>query len=450
MASFYASRALLPEGWRTAVRIETESGRITAVTPGSHSDGATPLQGLVVPGMANLHSHAFQAAMAGHAEVAGNPQDSFWTWRDAMYHLVGRLTPELMADVATWLYIDMLKGGYTQVAEFHYLHHQPDGAPYPQDDMLRALIQAATTAGIGQTMLPVLYRYAGFGAQPPVEGQRRFIQSTESWLEQYQRLSSLTAGNPLLNQGVCFHSLRAVTQQDMEQVLASTPADAPVHIHIAEQQKEVNDCLASYGARPVAWLLENMPVDKRWCLVHATHLDQQEITRLAATGAVAGLCPTTEANLGDGIFPATDWLAEQGRWGIGSDSQVSRSVLEELRLLEYSQRLRDQHRNRLVQPGAPSVGDVLYTQAAMGGAQACGVQMGQLAPGMRADWLCLNADYWPQNRPDDQLINRWLFAGQRSEIRDVWVAGQAVIRDGQHPQEATYAARFRNALEALQ
>ncbi|WP_455817854.1 formimidoylglutamate deiminase [Pseudomonas cerasi] len=450
MTRFFAPRALLADGWQHNVLIDVDAqGIITATTANSTPEGALRLNGVVLPAMANLHSHAFQRAMAGLAEVAGDPQDSFWTWRDLMYRMVQRLSPQQMGAIATHLYVDMLKGGYTQVAEFHYLHHQPDGQPYPDDAMLRQLIHAADRSGIGQTLLPVLYSYAGFGSQPPQPGQKRFIQNTDSYLAQQQRLHQLIAGRPLHNQGLCFHSLRAVNEQQMRMVLESSPADLPVHIHIAEQEKEVNDSLAWSGERPVSWLLGRFTVDARWCLIHATHLDEQEIRRLAASQAVAGLCPTTEANLGDGIFPATDYVAQGGRWGIGSDSHVSLDVVEELRWLEYAQRLRDRRRNRIVTTQQSSVGDVLYQQALAGGAQACGVKIGSLQAGYRADWLVLAGDALLESTPDASLLNRWLFAGHRRQIQDVFVAGQQRIHAGQHAGQAAIDADLRQALEAL-
>lgn len=451
MAVFFAPRALLADGWHEDVLITTDaSGQIAELTPNSTSGGATRLTGPVIPAIANLHSHAFQRAMAGLAEVAGDPQDSFWTWRDLMYRMVQRLSPEQVGDIATHLYIDMLKGGYSQVAEFHYLHHDAQGKPYADDAMLLNLIAAAETAGIGQTLLPVLYSYSGFGSQPASDGQRRFIQQTEAYLQQQQRVAQWSANKPLLNHGICFHSLRAVSEAQMREVLAAGAADVPVHIHVAEQEKEVNDSLAWSGERPVAWLYNRFEVDQRWCLIHATHLDDSEIQRMAASGAIAGLCPTTEANLGDGIFPAVEYIAQGGRWGIGSDSHVSLSAQEELRWLEYGQRLRDRRRNRITLPHQPSVGDLLWQQAAQGGAQACAINTGELAVGKRADWLVLENDAFLSSVNSASLLNRWLFGGTQSQIRDVFVAGNQVISEGHHPAEEAAAARFAQAMSALQ
>ncbi|MBS0880015.1 formimidoylglutamate deiminase [Pantoea sp. JGM49] len=451
MAVFFAPRALLADGWHEDVLITTDaSGQIAELTPSSTPGSATRLAGPVIPAIANLHSHAFQRAMAGLAEVAGDPQDSFWTWRDLMYRMVQRLSPEQVGDIATHLYIDMLKGGYSQVAEFHYLHHDAQGKPYADDAMLLNLIAAAETAGIGQTLLPVLYSYSGFGSQPASDGQRRFIQQTEAYLQQQQRVAQWSANKPLLNHGICFHSLRAVSEAQMREVLAAGAADVPVHIHVAEQEKEVNDSLAWSGERPVAWLYNRFEVDQRWCLIHATHLDDSEIHRMAASGAIAGLCPTTEANLGDGIFPAVEYIAQGGRWGIGSDSHVSLSAQEELRWLEYGQRLRDRRRNRITLPHQPSVGDLLWQQAAQGGAQACAINTGELAVGKRADWLVLENDAFLSSVSSASLLNRWLFGGTQSQIRDVFVAGNQVISEGHHPAEEASAARFAQAMSALQ
>lgn len=456
MPSFFAPRALLPQGWARDVRIDVSAeGVITDV-----EQNATPeetlslpdiqlLSGIVLPAMANLHSHAFQRAMAGLAEVAGDPQDSFWTWRDLMYRLVGHLTPEHVGSIASRLYIEMLKGGYTQVAEFHYLHHDPVGLPYVQDDMLLQLITAAERAGIGQTLLPVLYSYAGFGAQPALPGQRRFIQNTEHYLAQQQRLATLLRDKPLHTAGICFHSLRAVSEDQMNDVLAAMPATLPVHIHIAEQVKEVEDCVSWSGERPVNWLYDRFAVDERWTLIHATHLDDRELQRVAASGAVAGLCPTTEANLGDGIFALDRYVALGGRWGIGSDSHVSLNLVEELRWLEYAQRLRDRRRNRVVTPDQPVVGEVLYRQALAGGAAACGVAIGALSPGYRADWLVLEDSAWLHGLPDRALLNRWLFAGERQQIRDVWVAGKHVINQGQHALDDESDRQFAIVMDSL-
>jgi formimidoylglutamate deiminase len=451
MSIYFAERALLPGGWAQAVRLEVLDGQLKSVRANASADGAEQLNGPLLPGMPNLHSHAFQRAMAGLAEVAGNPNDSFWTWRELMYRLVGRITPEQLGVIARQLYIEMLKAGYTSVAEFHYVHHDPAGHAYadPAELALR-ISRAAADAGIGLTLLPVLYSHAGFGGQAPNPGQRRFINSTEQYLRLQTRLQAALADQPTQRLGLCFHSLRAVTPEQMAEVLAASGADCPVHIHIAEQQKEVDDCLAWSGARPVQWLLDHAPVDARWCLVHATHVDPGEVRAMAASGAVAGLCLTTEANLGDGIFPAVDYLAQGGRWGIGSDSHVSVSVVEELRWLEYGQRLRDQRRNRLYGVEQPMVGRTLLDGALAGGAQALGQNIGALAVGQRADWLVLDGqDPYLATAQGDAVLNRWLFAGGDRQVRDVMVNGQWVVREGRHPAERESAQAFAQVLRDI-
>ncbi|MEW9903829.1 formimidoylglutamate deiminase [Pseudomonas putida] len=452
MPAFFAERALLPTGWASNVRLEVaEDGRLTHVEADASAEGAERLGGPLLPGMPNLHSHAFQRAMAGLAEVAGNPNDSFWTWRDLMYRLVGRITPEQVQVIARQLYIEMLKAGYTSVAEFHYVHHDHNGHAYadPAELSLRISAAAADT-GIGLTLLPVLYSHAGFGGQVPSEGQRRFINSSEQYLRLQERLAPHLAAQPAQRLGLCFHSLRAVTPQQIAEVLAAGDQACPVHIHIAEQQKEVDDCLAWSGRRPLQWLYENVEVDARWCLVHATHAEADEVSTMARSRAVAGLCLTTEANLGDGIFPAVDFMAQGGRMGIGSDSHVSLSVVEELRWLEYGQRLRDQRRNRLYRGDQPMVGRTLYDAALVGGAQAMGQAVGELAVGKRADWLVLDGqDPYLATASGDGILNRWLFAGGDRQVRDVMVNGQWVVRQGRHAQEQASARAFMEVLRQL-
>lgn len=452
MPSLFAERALLPKGWARNVRIEIAAdGLIARVAPDASADGAERLNGPALPGMPNLHSHAFQRAMAGLAEVAGNPQDSFWTWRELMYRMVGKITPEQLEVIARQIYIEMLKTGYTGVAEFHYVHHNSDGRPYADPAELALRIgHAARDAGIGLTLLPVLYSHSGFGGQAPNVGQRRFIHGTDSYLALLQRLDAALRNEPTQCLGLCFHSLRAVTPEQIEAVLAADDGQRPIHIHIAEQRKEVDDCLAWSGLRPVQWLYENVPVDERWCLVHATHVEDEEVAAMARSGVVAGLCPTTEANLGDGLFPAVDYLARNGRLGIGSDSHVSVSVVEELRWLEYGQRLRDQRRNRLFRADQPNVGRTLYDAALAGGTLALGQNVGALAPGRRADLLVLDgSDPYLATAEGDALLNRWLFAGGDRQVRDVMVHGRWMVRDGRHAAEEETARAFARVLRAL-
>jgi formimidoylglutamate deiminase len=452
MSVFFAERALLPAGWANNVRFEVGAdGLLTNVQADAERQGAELMNGPVVPGMPNLHSHAFQRAMAGLAEVAGNPNDSFWTWRDLMYRLVGQISPQQLGVIARQLYIEMLKGGFTSVAEFHYVHHDTNGKPYANPAELALQVsQAASSVGIGMTLLPVLYTHSGFGGLAPNEGQRRFINSTESYLELQSRLKPLVAAQPAQALGLCLHSLRAVTPQQISEVLAASDKQCPVHIHIAEQQKEVDDCLAWSGLRPLQWLYQNVDVDERWCLVHATHAEPDEVAAMARSHAVAGLCLTTEANLGDGIFPAVDYIAQGGRWGIGSDSHVSLSVVEELRWLEYGQRLRDQRRNRLYRADQPMVGRTLYDAALLGGAQAMGQPIGALEVGKRADWLVLDGnDPYLATASGDAILNRWLFAGGDRQVREVMVNGRWVIREGRHADEEQSREAFAQVLREL-
>jgi formimidoylglutamate deiminase len=431
--ALFAATALLPEGWAGDVRLEWDrDGTLLRVAAGASPEGAERAAGPVVPGMPNLHSHAFQRAMAGLAETARGG-DSFWTWRETMYGFVARLDPEMMRAIAALLYVEMLKAGYTSVAEFHYVHHDKDGSPYTDRCvMAEAVLAAADEAGIAATMLPVLYQTGGFGNVAPAAGQRRFVNRTDAFLAMAGELRRRHPGRVV---GVAPHSIRAVDPGALKEVVADAPL---VHIHIAEQLREVEECLAWSGQRSVDWLLDHVAVDRRWCLVHATHIDESEARRVAATGAVAGLCPTTEANLGDGFFPLTQY---DGAWGIGSDSHVSVSPVEELRWLDYGQRLL--HRRRDISGG----GGALWRKALAGGAQALGLATGALAAGHRADLLVLRADLPTlAARPGERLLDAVVFAGNRNPVRDVFVAGRQVVADGHHPREDRVLAAYRKAI----
>ena len=457
MRRFLLRHALLPDGWHDDVLVSVDAaGLIAKATPQNGNATATLLDGPVLPGMPNLHSHAFQRAMAGLAERSGPAAgDSFWTWRETMYRFASRLTPEDVEAIAGQLYAEMLEAGFTAVAEFHYLHHQPGGTPYADPaELSRRILAAADTAGIGLTHLPVLYRYGGFGAKEPQERQRRFLHDADAYARLLQALTPQLQNRSDRRLGIAPHSLRAVTPELLRDGIAALDAidsAAPIHIHIAEQTAEVDDCMAWSGKRPVQWLLDQGIVNKRWCLVHATHLDAEETQRLAASNAVAGLCPTTEANLGDGIFPAIDYMAAGGRIGIGSDSHISVSVAEDLRLLEYGQRLI--RRSRTVLAGGPerSTGRRLFEAALKGGAQALGQPMGAIAPGHRADFVLLDSDA-PSlaGRSGDMALDAWIFSHQtRSAIRDVYVAGHHVVENGRHIRSEDLAAKHRQALRRL-
>lgn len=455
MMTYYAEHALLPDGWATRVRLDVDAGgSISAVLANADAAGAERLSGPLLPGMPNLHSHAFQRAMAGLGEVRDSPDDDFWSWRELMYKFAGRITPQQSMAVARHLYIEMLKSGYTAVAEFHYVHNDPTGQPYANPaEMSLAHVAAASEAGIAITMLPVLYSNGNFGAAPLGPRQQRFRTGPEDILATVRAVRKAAAGHADLNCGVAPHSLRAAGLDGLRDLLSglvAIDASAPIHIHIAEQTREVDDSLAFSGQRPVEWLLEHLPVDHRWCLVHATHLNNNEMLALARSGAIAGLCPTTEGNLGDGIFPLPDYRAAGGRYGIGSDSHVSRNPLEELRLLEYVQRLVLRKRNLVVGNVSAAVGTTLWLEAAAGGAQAMGRKMGALAAGQRADFVVLDGE-----QPDiagksgDTIANAAIFCGTPGLVRDVMVGGRWQVRDGRHALEDSASRDYGKAVKAL-
>ena len=452
---FLCSMALLPDGWARDVAIDvTDEGRIAAVSPGLASAEGERLAGPVVPALANLHSHAFQRAMAGLAERAGPGDDSFWTWRAQMYRTVGRMTPDDIEAIAAKLYVEMLKGGFSRVAEFHYLHHGPDGTRYDDPaETSHRILAAAARAGIGLTHLPVFYAHSNFGGAEPGEGQRPFLHDVDGFLALLQRLAPACceAGATL---GLALHSLRAATPDEIKAILAAETTGGPIHIHVAEQEREVEDCLAWSGRRPVEWLLDEVDVTPRWCAIHATHMTPAETTRLATSGAVAGLCPATEANLGDGLFPATDYRAAGGRFGIGTDSHVATGVAEELRLLEYGQRLRDRRRNRLVAGPGSSVGRTMFEAALAGGAQACASAASGLRVGAPADLVVLDGAHpfiaaAAEIGDGDALLDRWLFAAA-DVVRDVLVGGRFAVRERRHAADEAIDAAFLTTLRRLQ
>jgi formimidoylglutamate deiminase len=451
---YFAEHAWLPHGWESDVRIAVDdSGAIASVDDDASRDDAESLGRFVIPGMPNLHSHAFQRAMAGLAERQTHAEDSFWTWRETMYAFAGRIDPDSLRAIASQLYVEMLKAGYTQVCEFHYLHHQPNGLPYADPAaMSLALIEAAQETGIGLTLLPTLYMTGGFDGRPLSERQRRFGTTVESYLNLLEQLRKME--NSTLRIGIALHSLRAVPESAMTTVLASHGLRSPpIHIHVAEQIGEVQDCLAIRNARPVVWLLDHAPVDTRWCLVHATHVTPEEIRGIARTGAVAGLCPTTEANLGDGLFPLKSFLEADGVIGIGSDSHISVSPVEELRWLEYGQRLNTRHRNIAVSESSNSVGETLWSDALFGGARAAGVTMGAIEGDNaqpRADLLVLN-DRSPllAARDSGNVFDTFLFAGNSQLVRHVMANGKWVVRDFRHHDEERIAERYRDVAKRL-
>jgi formimidoylglutamate deiminase len=436
----FAEHALLPSGWARDVLLSwNDQGLLTGVDVQTSCPLGTPRAvGPLLPGMPNLHSHAFQRAFGGLTEYRGATQDSFWSWRSLMYRFAAAITPEQLEAIATGLYVEMLEAGYTSVCEFHYVHHERDGRPYADDAALSmCLLRAATRAGIGLTLLPVLYQTSGFGAAPPTEGQRRFIRSTDNMLDLLQRLKPLCEAQGA-RLGLAPHSLRAVPPDSLREALLglhAMDATAPVHIHIAEQTAEVDACLAWSGQRPVQWLLNHAPVDTRWCLVHATHMGAEESARAAQTGAVAGLCPSTEANLGDGIFDAPSWLQAGGRWGLGSDSHASVNAAEEMMLLEYSQRLATRQRNVLATVEQPSVATAMTLAAVNGGAQACARPVAGFAVGQQADGVVLDAQHaLLRDLPSPEaMLSAHVFASHRqSALSQVWVCGRLQVQAGRH------------------
>jgi len=450
MREFFAQRALLPDGWARDVRITADSaGGIVRVEAGTAPGAADRLRGAVIPGVPNLHSHAFQRAMAGAAErrsPAG--RDSFWTWRETMYRFVGLLSPEDAEAVAAQLYAELLEWGFTGVCEFHYLHHQPDGTPYADPaEMARRHLAAARRAGIGITLLPCLYRHGGIFGKDPSPGQRRFLNDLDDFARIVEACRSATAGDPQAAVGLAPHSLRAVTPA----MLAAISGDAgPIHIHAAEQQREVEECLAATGARPVQWLLDHAPLDRRWCVIHATHMEPAEIEALAATGAVAGLCPSTEASLGDGIFPLRPWLAAGGRFGIGTDSHVGTSPRDELRQLETSQRLALRERAVATSEVLPHPGRLLLEAALAGGVQASGRPLGAIAPGMRCDLVELDSEHPSLIGHDgDTLLDAWVFNGQGNPVRTVICGGRRVVEAGRHIARLEIGEEFALTMRRL-
>ena len=448
---YVAPHALLPDGWAERVVIDVDDeGTIRSATSGGSAAGAEALAGPVVPAMPNVHSHAFQRAIAGRTGRASpGRDDSFWSWRQAMYAFLDRLDPDGFEAIAAQAYVEMLKSGYTSVAEFHYVHHDATGKPYAdRAELAMRVAAAAQDSGIRLTLLPVFYAHAGFGGLPPMEGQRRFVHDVTTFAALVEALRGKAEGRYVL--GLAPHSLRAVTPGELEQVARLVPASAPIHIHAAEQTREVEECFAATQMRPVEWLLTHAGVDRRWCIVHATHMTEREIDGLAASGAVVGLAPTTEADLGDGTFPAPRYFAAKGRFAIGSDSNTVVSPWEELRVLEWSQRLHARRRNVLADDAGLPVGASLWLRAARGGAQAVAQPVGSIAPGCRADMVVLDADdpaLAEQCAAD--MIDAAIFGPARNPVRDVLVAGRFVVREGRHASEEAIFERYRRTLAAL-
>ena len=454
MSKLYAENILIGSQWQKhKTLLLSEQGIIESIIDGKDPQ-ATVLTGTVIPGMVNCHSHAFQRAFAGLSEYRGNTADSFWSWRDIMYRFVAKISPEDAHHIASFVYVEMLKAGYTSVAEFHYLHHQFGGAHYDDPaEMSHQIINAAEAAGIALTHLPVLYSYAGFGEKQISKPQARFTHSTNDYLDLIGMLNQQYAAQNNFTLGIAPHSLRAVSQSQLNEIvpfIRNLNPNAPIHIHIAEQLQEVEDCVEFYGKRPVDWLLDNFQMDENWCLIHATHLNDDEIKNLANSNGIVGICPTTEANLGDGIFPASQFLNENGNFAIGSDSHIAINVSDELKTLEYGQRLTQYQRAVLTGENCNSVGQYLYCKAAQDGAKAISQNVGSIEIGKRADLIVLNNQH-PSlfNKSDSFILDAAIFASSQLPVKDVFVAGKQMIASGQHSLDETLLKNYQSVVERI-
>ena len=444
----FAEQVLTPDGWLNNVSLTIEAGRFTSLVTDTNPTPNSERHAVLVPAISNLHSHAFQRAMAGRTERRGASSDSFWTWREEMYRFALTMSPDDVEAVATLLYVEMIEAGFCRVGEFHYLHHAADGNPYDNlAEMAERIAAAASTSGIGLTLLPVFYAHSSFGGAAPVANQRRFING----LDQFEKLLSQSAQvlNQLANAniGIAPHSLRAVTPDELA-ALTTMAGSRPFHIHISEQVKEVQDCLAWSGARPVEWLLANAQVQPNWCLIHATHMSDAEYQGVANSGAVVGLCPITESNLGDGIFDGERFIGHGGAFGVGSDSNVQIDLTGELRQFEYSQRLGFKSRNVIASANG-STGRALFDGALKGGQQALGLSQGGIAIGQQADFISLDRNQSALfEMSGDQILDAWIFSGQRC-VDCVWVAGKKLVTNGRHHLRDEATVRYKRVMKKL-
>ncbi|SED43275.1 formimidoylglutamate deiminase [Rhizobiales bacterium GAS188] len=450
MASLFFDEALLPSGWARGVRLSFAGGLVTGLESGVAARPEDERHAIGLPGLPNLHSHAFQRGMAGLAELRGPSSDSFWTWREVMYRFALNMSPDDVEAVATQLYVEMLEAGFTRVGEFHYLHHDRDGEPYAElGEMASRIAAAAHSTGIGLTLLPVFYAHSGFGGQAPGPSQRRFINDRDRFARLMEASRKAVAPLDGAVVGIAPHSLRAVTADELGAILPLA-GSGPIHIHVAEQVKEVEDCLASTGNRPVEWLLAHAPVDRRWCLIHATHMTAEETRAMAAAGAVAGLCPITEANLGDGTFRAPEFAEAGGEYGVGSDSNVLIGLADELRQLEYSQRLQHRARNLMAFAEGHSTGRALYEGALKGGTRATSSAKAGLLAGAPADILSLDAAHPALiGRSGNGVLDAWVFAARDGIVDCVWRHGRKLVTQGRHHLREASLARFRVVMERL-
>ncbi|MHB2267297.1 formimidoylglutamate deiminase [Aliihoeflea sp. PC F10.4] len=451
MTAIFAETALLPDGWRENVRVKIDAdGKISAVETDASTASEDERVKVLLPALSNLHSHTFQRAMAGLTERRGpSGRDSFWTWREVMYRFLDILSPDEIEAIAAFAFMEMQEAGFSAVAEFHYLHNRQGGGAYDDPGELAARIVAASrTTGIGLTLLPVHYAQGGVDGRPLKGGQLRFANSLDGFVRLLARSEELAKGRADTVVGLAPHSLRAVPVSDLAELARLRP-DRPIHMHIAEQEAEIEETIAVLGARPMDWLLANHDVDQRWCLIHCTHMEPGETEKLAASGAVAGLCPITEANLGDGIFDGERFLGHGGRFGVGSDSNISISTIGELRQLDYSQRLRDRARVVLAEPSG-SVGRRLYGAALAGGAQALGRASGAIETGKFADMVAIDpARDGLHGLKSDLTLDAWMFAGSREAVTDVWSAGRHMVREGRHVAREDISARYGACLSSI-
>jgi formiminoglutamate deiminase len=446
--NLFFESALLPGGWRAGVRLELRGGRIARLMADATPGAGDEICGIGLPGLANVHSHGFQRGLAGAAEFRGGT-DNFWTWRDAMYRFVTSVSPEDAEAITALAYAEMLEGGFTRVGEFHYLHNDPSGALYDNPaEMSERIAAAAATSGIGLTLLPVFYERGGFDGRPPNPAQRRFCTGLDGFQHLHAKAAEIVTNLDDAVLGIAPHSLRAAAPSSLA-ALAPLMKDRPVHIHVSEQRREVAECEQYLKARPVQWLLDNQAIDSRWCFIHATHMDGPETALLAASRAVAGLCPLSEANLGDGFFPLPEFLESGGRFGIGSDANNILSAVEELRILEYGQRLQKEARNVAAGGQSPSTGRTLYEGALSGGAQALKGAKG-LAEGEPADIVALDASSEVfAGRHGDRLLDSFIFAGSHKLIRAVWRHGRKLVQDGRHIRKDEIVSRYFKAMTRL-
>lgn len=451
MTSIWARQALTDQGWQDNVRVTFDgTGSIKTVDPDQPSEGYKV--GILLPAPVNAHSHAFQRAMAGLTERRGpDPRDSFWTWRQLMFRFLDQLTPDHVEAITAFVQMEMLEAGYATNTEFHYLHHGRGGRAHTcLSEMSERVVAAAGVSGIGLTLLPVLYEHGGCDGRPLGPGQIRFGNDLDRFTKLFEQAKSALTHLPNdARIGVAPHSLRAVPRESLASIASLAEGGTRVHLHLAEQVAEVEEVEAAWGQRPVEWLLDHAEVDERWCLIHCTQMLPHETAGLAKAGAVAGLCPITESNLGDGIFDGVRWLDDGGRIAIGSDSNIRIALAEELRTLDYTQRLRDKSRAALATP-EKSTGRRLFDAVNRGGAQAAGRDCGRIASGALADLVALDDSAVDlAGRKGDTVLDCFIFAGDDRMVTDVWSAGRHRVQEGRHVAREAISDRYRKTMASL-